>query len=59
MSKEERQLYKEATRARGKLLQKMQEYIIENDETYYLIEMLAKNELGKEALSQIIQIVEE
>ena len=53
---EERQLYKEAAKARGKL---PQENIIKNDEAYYLLETLAKNELGRESLSQIIQMVEE
>lgn len=56
---EERELYKEAAKARGKLPQKMQAYIIENEEAYYLLEILAKNELGSEPLSQIIQMVEE
>jgi len=37
----------------------MQAYIIKNDEAYYLLETLAKNELGRESLSQIIQMVEE
>ena len=57
--KEERQLYKEAAKARGQLPQEMQAYIIKNDEAYYLLETLARNELGKDALSQIIQMVEE
>ena len=48
---EERQLYKEAAKA--------QAYIIKNDEAYYLLETLARNELGSESLSQIIQMVEE
>lgn len=56
---EERQLYKEAAKARGKLPQEMQAYIIKNDEAYYLLETLARNELGSEPLSQIIQMVEE
>ena len=56
---EERQLYKEAAKARGKLPQEMQAYIIKNDEAYYLLETLARNELGSESLSQIIQMVEE
>ena len=56
---EERQLYKEAAKARGKLPQEMQAYIIKNDEAYYLLEILARNELGSESLSQIIQMVEE
>lgn len=56
---EERQLYKEAAKARGKLPQEMQAYIIKNDEAYYLLETLARNELGSEFLSQIIQMVEE
>ncbi len=56
---EERQLYKEAAKARGKLPQEMQAYIIENDEAYYLLETLTRNELGRESLSQIIQMVEE
>ena len=50
---EERQLYKEAAKARGKLPQEMQAYIIKNDEAYYLLEILARNELGSESLSQI------
>ena len=45
--------------ARGKLPQEMQAYIIKNDEAYYLLEILARNELGSESLSQIIQMVEE
>ena len=53
------ELYKEAAKARGKLPQEMQAYIIKNDEAYYLLETLAKNELGRESLSQIIQMVEE
>ena len=56
---EERQLYKEAAKARGKLPQEMQAYIIKSDEAYYLLETLARNELGSESLSQIIQMVEE
>ena len=56
---EEIQLYKEAAKARGKLPQEMQAYIIKNDEAYYLLEILARNELGSESLSQIIQMVEE
>ena len=56
---EERQLYKEAAKARGKLPQEMQAYIIKNDEAYYLLETLARNELGSEFLSQIIQMGEE
>lgn len=56
---EERQLYKEAAKARGKLPREMQAYIIKNDEAYYLLETLAKNKLGKESLSQIIQMVKE
>lgn len=56
---EERQLYKEAAKARGKLPQEMQAYIIKNDEAYYLLETLARNEFGSESLSQIIQMVEE
>lgn len=60
LSKEEkRQLYREAAKARGKLPQEMQAYIIKNDEAYYLLETLARNELGREPLSQIIQMVEE
>ena len=59
LSKEERQLYKEVAKARGKLPQEMQTYIIKNDEAYYLLEMLARNKLGRESLSQIIQMVEE
>lgn len=47
---EERQLYKEAAKARGKLPQEMQAYIIKNDEAYYLLEILARNELGSESL---------
>lgn len=46
-------------KARGKLPQEMQAYIIKNDEAYYLLEILARNELGSESLSQIIQMVEE
>lgn len=56
---EERQLYKEAAKARGKLPQEMQAYILKNDEAYYLLETLARNELGSECLFQIIQMVEE
>lgn len=54
-----KQLEKEAAKARGKLPQEMQAYIIKNDEAYYLLETLARNELGSESLSQIIQMVEE
>lgn len=56
---EERKLYKEAAKVRGKLPQEMQAYIIKNDKAYYLLEILARNELGSEPLSQIIQMVEE
>lgn len=56
---EERQLYKEAAKDRGKLPLKMQEYITKNDEAYYLFDIFVKNELGKESLLKIIQIVEE
>lgn len=54
---EERQLYKEAAKARGKLPQEMQAYIIKNDEAYYLLEILARNELGSESL-EIISVLQ-
>lgn len=56
---EERKLYKEVAKARGKLPQYLLNYIIEYDEAYRLLEMCAKKNLGKDSLSQIIQIVKE
>ena len=56
---EERQLYKEAAKERGRLPKEMQDYITRNDEAYYLLDVFVKNEFGKESLLKIIQMVKE
>ena len=56
---EERKLYKEAAKARGKLPKYLLDYLIESDEAYNLLEMCAKKNLGKDSLSRIMQIMEE
>ena len=58
---EERQLYKEAAKARGKLPQEMQAYIIKKATKSVLParNTCKKQSLESESLSQIIQMVEE
>lgn len=56
---EERKLYKEAAKARGKLPRDLQDYLIKHDEAYKLLEMLVQKQLDSESLSKIIQIVKE
>ncbi len=56
---EERKLYKEAAKARGKLPKYLLDYLTESDEAYNLLEMCAKKNLGKDSLVRIMQIMEE
>ena len=56
---EEEKLYKEATKARGKLPAHLLSYIINHEEAYSLLEVLAKKELGNDSLSKIVQLVKE
>lgn len=56
---EERKLYKEAAKSRGKLPRDLQDYIIKHDEAYSLLEILVQKQLNNESLSKIVQIVKE
>lgn len=56
---EERELYKEAAKARGKLPQYLMDYLIKYDEAYGLLEILAKKELRNDSLSKIVQLIKE
>lgn len=56
---EKKELYVVAARARGKLPPHLLDYVINHEEVYDLLDVLAQKELGRESIKKIIEYVEE